>query len=108
MDADEFKDYFNTNKTANPELDTATIMTLQVRVSASLASSCHDWQGRCYPVEVFYLETPTPDYLKCATATVFALHNREPKGDILLFLTGQEEVRCNTLLTFRAASVCAP
>ncbi len=31
MDANEFKEYFNTHKTANPELDTSTIMTIQVR-----------------------------------------------------------------------------
>ena len=43
-------------------------------------------------MEVFYLEQPTPDYVKAAVDTVFALHAVEPKGDVLVFLTGQEEV----------------
>jgi ATP-dependent RNA helicase DDX35 len=30
MDAEEFRDYFNTNKTASPDLDTATILSIQV------------------------------------------------------------------------------
>ena len=32
MDAEEFKEYFNTNKTADPAQDTATIMTIQVSI----------------------------------------------------------------------------
>ena len=31
MDAEEFREYFNTNKTADPALDSATIMTIQAR-----------------------------------------------------------------------------
>ena len=42
-------------------------------------------------MEVFYLEQPTPDYIKSSVDSVFAIHAAEPKGDILVFLTGQEE-----------------
>ena len=47
---------------------------------------------------MFYLEQPTPDYVKAAVDTVFALHGAEPKGDVLVFLTGQEEARVALLV----------
>lgn len=48
--------------------------------------------GRMYPVDIQYLKEPTDDYLQCAIATVFAIHATEDSGDILLFLTGREEI----------------
>ncbi|KAJ0961098.1 hypothetical protein J5N97_000913 [Dioscorea zingiberensis] len=37
-------------------------------------------------------ETPESDYLDAALITVLQIHLTEPEGDILLFLTGQEEI----------------
>jgi len=49
--------------------------------------------GRQYPVTVHYLEQPIQDYLEGALKTVFKIHYAEPlPGDILVFLTGQEEI----------------
>jgi ATP-dependent RNA helicase DHX8/PRP22 len=39
-----------------------------------------------------YTKEPETDYLDAALITVMQIHLREPPGDILLFLTGQEEI----------------
>ncbi|KAG0633351.1 P-loop containing nucleoside triphosphate hydrolase protein [Tuber brumale] len=49
-------------------------------------------EGRCYPVDVLYLEEPTENYVEKAVQTVFDIHLKEGEGDILLFLTGREEI----------------
>ncbi|KAI1915759.1 hypothetical protein LOZ61_001431 [Ophidiomyces ophidiicola] len=49
-------------------------------------------EGRMYPVDRLFLETPTEDYVERAFRTVCDIHTQEPKGDILLFLTGREEI----------------
>jgi len=48
--------------------------------------------GRTHPVEIFYTSEPERDYLEAAMRTVVQIHNSEPEGDILLFLTGEEEI----------------
>ena len=49
--------------------------------------------ARCRrPVDLFFLEAPIADYVEYAVQTVSQLHAAEPPGDILLFLTGQQEV----------------
>ncbi|VVC86833.1 unnamed protein product [Leptidea sinapis] len=49
--------------------------------------------GRTHPVEIFYTPQPERDYLEAAIRTVVQIHLcEEIAGDILLFLTGQEEI----------------
>ncbi|PIK41418.1 putative ATP-dependent RNA helicase DHX8-like [Apostichopus japonicus] len=48
--------------------------------------------GRTFPVEVLYTKEPETDYLDASLITVMQIHLTEPPGDILLFLTGQEEI----------------
>lgn len=48
--------------------------------------------GRTYPVEILYTKEPEPDYLDASLMTVMQIHLSEPQGDILVFLTGQEEI----------------
>lgn len=48
--------------------------------------------GRTHPVEIFYTPQPERDYLEAAIRTVIQIHLSEPEGDILLFLTGEEEI----------------
>jgi pre-mRNA-splicing factor ATP-dependent RNA helicase DHX15/PRP43 len=48
--------------------------------------------GRTHPVEVFYTPEPERDYVEAALRTVLQIHANEPEGDILLFLTGEEEI----------------
>ncbi|KAK9866336.1 hypothetical protein WJX84_010224 [Apatococcus fuscideae] len=48
--------------------------------------------GRLHPVEIFYTQQPERDYLEAAIRTVVQIHLCEPPGDILVFLTGEEEI----------------
>jgi pre-mRNA-splicing factor ATP-dependent RNA helicase DHX15/PRP43 len=48
--------------------------------------------GRTFPVEIFYTQQPERDYLEAAVRTVSQVHRCEPPGDVLLFLTGEEEI----------------
>ncbi|CAK9144132.1 unnamed protein product [Ilex paraguariensis] len=48
--------------------------------------------GRTFPVEILYTKQPESDYLDAALITVMQIHLTEPEGDILVFLTGQEEI----------------
>ncbi|KAH9021055.1 P-loop containing nucleoside triphosphate hydrolase protein [Lactarius pseudohatsudake] len=48
--------------------------------------------GRTHPVEIFYTQEPEPDYVEAAIRTVLMIHRAEEPGDILLFLTGEEEI----------------
>ncbi|GAB1191349.1 P-loop containing nucleoside triphosphate hydrolase protein [Aspergillus pseudonomiae] len=48
--------------------------------------------GRTHPVEIFYTPEPEQDYVEAAIRTVLQIHATEDDGDILLFLTGEEEI----------------
>ncbi|KAF4077859.1 hypothetical protein AMELA_G00192850 [Ameiurus melas] len=77
LDAKKFHDFFNLNETGDPSKDTCGILTVE---------------GRTFPVEVFYTVSPVPDYVKATVETVLKIHEAEEDGDVLAFLTGQEEV----------------
>ena len=49
-------------------------------------------EGRAFPVDTHYLTEPCEDYLEGAIKTVFDVHSSEPEGDILVFLTGRDEI----------------
>ncbi|CAK3892732.1 ATP-dependent RNA helicase DHX35 [Lecanosticta acicola] len=49
-------------------------------------------EGRAYPVDIHYLTDPCEDYLERAVKTIFEIHSSESDGDILVFLTGREEI----------------
>ncbi|KAJ2422050.1 DEAH-box ATP-dependent RNA helicase prp43, partial [Coemansia sp. RSA 2524] len=48
--------------------------------------------GRTFPVEIYYTPEPERDYLEAAIKTALQIHAAEPEGDILVFLTGEEEI----------------
>ena len=48
--------------------------------------------GRLFPVEIFYTPEPEKDYFEAAIRTVLQIHECEDDGDILLFLTGEQEI----------------
>ncbi|KAI0933717.1 hypothetical protein AcV5_005793 [Taiwanofungus camphoratus] len=76
LDATSLLDYF----TAGNSSDEATIVSLE---------------GRMYPVQVAYLQEPAPDYVHKAAEVVWSIHLQQGSGDILVFLTGREEIdRC--------------
>ncbi|XP_068084607.1 ATP-dependent RNA helicase DHX33 isoform X2 [Anabrus simplex] len=50
-------------------------------------------EGRQYPVQVLYTKYPQEDYAFSCLVTIFQIHREAPPNhDILVFLTGQEEI----------------
>jgi len=49
-------------------------------------------EGRMYPVDILYLEEPSENYLESALRTIVDIHKNEAEGDVLLFLTGRDEI----------------
>ncbi|KAJ0680642.1 putative RNA helicase [Helianthus annuus] len=47
--------------------------------------------GRGYNVQIFYVEEPVSDYLRATVSTVMSIHDKEPMGVILVFLTRQDD-----------------
>jgi pre-mRNA-splicing factor ATP-dependent RNA helicase DHX15/PRP43 len=89
LDAEQFKEYF----------DNAPLLVHRHSLSHSLIhlpthtiDVVQKVPGRMYPVEIFYTPEPERDYLEAAIRTVIQIHLCEPPGDILLFLTGEEEI----------------
>ena len=83
LDADKFSEYFNK----------CPIFTIP---------------GRTFPVEIMYSREPESDYLDAALVTVMQIHLTEPPGDILLFLTGQEEIDTSCEILFERMKALGP
>jgi ATP-dependent RNA helicase DHX8/PRP22 len=49
-------------------------------------------QGRQYPVQIMYTKQPQDDYLDAVLGSVLQIHAEQKAGDILVFLTGQDEI----------------
>ncbi len=56
-----------------------------------------------YPVDILYTKAPEADYLDAVIVSILQIHVTQPcPGDILVFLTGQEEIEtANEILNFR-------
>jgi len=86
VDAEYIRDYFNRGKEKRKSDKEPPAAILSV-------------EGRNYSVDVFYLDSPCPDYVRGCVDTTIKIHEAEPPGDILVFLTGMEEVdHCVNLL----------
>lgn len=64
--------------------------------------------GRTFPVEVLYTKDPEPDYLEASLITILQIHLMEPPGDILLFLTGQEEIDTSAEILYERVKALGP
>jgi len=95
LQAEDFLRFFSGEKhelsEETPQTDVGKIISLE---------------GRMYPVDSMFLEDPAEDYVERAVKTVFDIHASEPDGDILIFLTGREEIdTALQLIADRAASL---
>jgi pre-mRNA-splicing factor ATP-dependent RNA helicase DHX38/PRP16 len=48
--------------------------------------------GRTFHVEKYYAKMPVEDYVDAAVKQVLTIHLSNPPGDILVFMTGQEDI----------------
>lgn len=53
---------------------------------------CFNIPGRTFPVEIFHSKSPCEDYVDSAVKQVLQIHLSHPPGDILVFMTGQEDI----------------
>ncbi|XP_076750371.1 putative ATP-dependent RNA helicase DHX35 isoform X2 [Xylocopa sonorina] len=77
VDAEQLRDFFNTNVTKDSAKDTAVILTVE---------------GRLYPVDIFFVNEPVANYVTSVVNTALKIHETKEPGDILAFLTGLDEV----------------
>ncbi|KAJ6707137.1 hypothetical protein OIU85_027483 [Salix viminalis] len=49
-------------------------------------------EGRGFNVQIHYVVEPVSDYVRATVSTVLSIHDQEPAGDILVFLTGQDDI----------------
>lgn len=73
MDADKFSRYFG------------TVPTFRI-------------PGRTFPVETLFTKTPVEDYVDGAVQQALQIHVGKGPGDILIFMTGQEDVEMTCML----------
>lgn len=53
-------------------------------------------------MDIYYTKAPEADYIDAATVSILQIHATQPLGDILVFLTGQEEIEtCQEILQER-------
>ncbi|KAF9270686.1 P-loop containing nucleoside triphosphate hydrolase protein [Marasmius fiardii PR-910] len=64
--------------------------------------------GRTFPVEILYTKEPETDYMDASLITVMQIHLSEPPGDVLLFLTGQEEIDTACEILFERMKALGP
>ncbi|ETN40477.1 uncharacterized protein HMPREF1541_04754 [Cyphellophora europaea CBS 101466] len=66
-------------------------------------------EGRTHPVDIMYSNVAAENYVDTAVETAFHIHSQEPlSGDILMFLTGREEIHdAVQKLSERAATLSA-
>ncbi|WYZ37476.1 hypothetical protein EsH8_II_000982 [Colletotrichum jinshuiense] len=97
LQAEEFLKFFTTNPGDEDKKQTAA----EVETEGSKLETANDdnekgaiisLEGRTYPVDTLYLDSPAEDYVEKAISTVFDIHTQELEGDILVFLTGREEI----------------
>ncbi|KAL3818680.1 hypothetical protein ACJIZ3_004585 [Penstemon smallii] len=48
--------------------------------------------GRTFPVQILYSKTPCEDYVEAAVKQAMTIHITSAPGDILIFMTGQDEI----------------
>ncbi|MCJ1349455.1 DEAH-box RNA helicase prp16 [Peltigera leucophlebia] len=48
--------------------------------------------GRTFPVDIQFSRTACEDYVDSAVRQILAIHVSQPAGDILVFMTGQEDI----------------
>ncbi|KAJ7789878.1 P-loop containing nucleoside triphosphate hydrolase protein [Mycena olivaceomarginata] len=74
----------------------ATLDTLKFQkyfsISSNEAAPLFKVHGRTFPVEIIYTQEPEPDYVEAAIQTVIMIHLAFAPGDVLLFLSGEEEI----------------
>ena len=71
-----------------------TSATLSAAVFSDFFGGCPVFRipGRTFPVETFFAKSVQEDYVMAAVKQALQIHFNSPDGDILIFMTGQEDI----------------
>ena len=91
IQAETFADFFDTRHVElKPALGPAALAPA-ARVP-SREPGIVSVEGRAHAVAIHYLSKPAPEYVKAAVAAALDVHRSEGPGDVLMFLTGEDEI----------------
>ncbi|KAI7872375.1 P-loop containing nucleoside triphosphate hydrolase protein [Spinellus fusiger] len=91
-------------KKGEPGVEELKIVVMSATLDAEKFSEFFDnakilyISGRLYPVDVFFTHEPQSDFLDACLVTIFQIHIKNTKGDILVFLPGQDAIETLTTL----------
>ncbi|PNW76512.1 hypothetical protein CHLRE_11g467654v5 [Chlamydomonas reinhardtii] len=103
LEAGKLRDFFDTSTSASTARRRAALAAAAAAAGAGVGGvGCSEpdrtpavvtVEGRTHPVQVHYLQQPAADYVAAAVSAAVDIHCEDLPGDILIFLTGQEEVQ---------------
>jgi pre-mRNA-splicing factor ATP-dependent RNA helicase DHX38/PRP16 len=64
--------------------------------------------GRTFPVDMHFERGPAMDYVESAVLKVLEIHAQEPAGDVLVFMTGEDDVEGTCELLRERAEALGP
>ncbi|KAH7832367.1 putative Oligonucleotide/oligosaccharide-binding (OB)-fold [Monocercomonoides exilis] len=68
------------------------VQYFQLKNESAPTSACLFIEGRQHEVKTFYSTDPVEDYVKSAVECVISINATQPIGDILVFLTGKDDI----------------
>jgi ATP-dependent RNA helicase DDX35 len=101
LQADEFLQFFSQVPASSRSEPSNPVKALDCKIMSL--------DGRAYPVDLLYLEEAAESYVDEAVKAVFKIHEQEGEGDILVFLTGRDEIE-NAIekIAEQAAQISSP
>ncbi|KAK7752721.1 Salivary acidic proline-rich phosphoprotein 1/2 [Diatrype stigma] len=97
-DVEKIQGFFKPEPPSHSDLDPDSEAAATATPATATATATAEVQflrikGRQYPVEIQHTDKPVPDIQEALLKQIFKIHLQEPlPGDILAFLTGQEEI----------------
>lgn len=99
IQAEEFLEYFTSTEADEKEM-------AKLKEEGKELAKIVKVEGRTFHVDILYLESPCENYLEKAVDTVYSIHTKEAPGDVLVFLTGRDEIdKAISLLADRSSDL---
>ncbi|GAC95461.1 pre-mRNA splicing factor [Pseudozyma hubeiensis SY62] len=92
LDADRFANFFATPSTALAVSPSIADSKILVAANGKQEVPILYVKGRQHEVTMFHTDQPAQEWTDAALRTVLQIHVSRPPGDILVFMTGQEEI----------------